>query len=148
MQLLRSLSFALCRRSRSEIAGDRILPITHASEGMGWHMQSMRSIRSDLRVALCCLQGSRCERRDVVGMDDVVRESGMIWFFLEQCFQNRTCLEQASIRFICWIFGFGDCQGIENLCLVVGGVFRGEGLHAVAIGDQTLALRRVFKICV
>jgi hypothetical protein len=43
----------------------------------------MRRIRSDRGISLGGVQGAIGERRHIVGVDDVVRESGMIGLFGE-----------------------------------------------------------------
>src|ERR1700693_569817 len=78
-------------------------------------------------------------------MDDVMRQSWVRRLFGKECLQNRSGLETPGIRFVCGIFGGGERQSVEDLRLVVVGIFCGNLLHGVAIGEQTGGLRSALE---
>jgi hypothetical protein len=78
VQLLRSFVIALCSGHGGDVAVDRILPIAGAGKSMRRHVQGVRRIGRNLGVTTRRIQRARSERRDVVGVNDVVREARVI----------------------------------------------------------------------
>jgi len=60
-------------------------------------VERVRSIGRDRGIPLRRQQSPRCQRRNVVGVDDVMCEAGMFWFLREQGFEDRTGFQPARV---------------------------------------------------
>ena len=78
VQLIYGLTGASGGARRGDVGVDRSLPISKAREGMGGHVQCVRSGGRDLSVVLRGVQGPSSQRRHIVSVDDVVRQSRVI----------------------------------------------------------------------
>src|ERR1700676_4472392 len=119
-----------------------------AGKSVGRHVQRMRCVWGNLRITPSGPKRSRCQRRYVIGVDDVVSEARMFRLLRKQCFENSARLEPAGVSLIRWLFGGGKSERVENLRLVVFRIFRRHLFHGIAIGKQTLALRRALKVAI
>src|SRR5215469_15279089 len=61
------------------VRDDRLLPHTEPSEIMRGHVQRMRDVRRDLRIADCCVQAGLCRLGRIVTVDQIVDDAGVIW---------------------------------------------------------------------
>ena len=84
------LARGLCR---SAIGLDRFLPQAHARERVRRHVQRVRHRRRERRVAARRAQRLLGERRVIVGVNDVVREPGMLRMLLEERLEDRRGLQ-------------------------------------------------------
>jgi len=78
----------LRRCCRSEIGVDRFLPQTEADKNVRGHVQSVRRVWRDFRVAAGCIERERSQSRVVIAMDDVMGEAGMLGMFCKKWFEN------------------------------------------------------------
>ena len=82
-RMQRVIAFVALERhvSRTAVGRRRVLPGADAGEDMRGHVQRMRRGRRDGRVASCRRQTLLCDRRRVVGVDQVMRDARMIRIF-------------------------------------------------------------------
>ena len=104
MQFFCRLTFAPRRRCRRDIAVDGFLPVAHARKGVRWHVQRMRRIRRNFRITPRRHERPSRQRRHVVSMDNVVRQSRMLRLLLEQFLQNRARLQPPRVGLVRGIF--------------------------------------------
>src|SRR6202142_642847 len=81
-------------------------------------------------------------------MDYVMCQSRMRRLLLEQFFEYRSGLEPPSVCFVRGNFRSRNRQRVEDLRLMVFGIFRRDFSHGVAIGDQARSLRRALVVAV
>src|ERR1051326_6392612 len=90
---------------------------------MRWHVQRMRDVGRDLGIALGRLERFFSKRGDIIRMDDVMRQPRMIGLFAEQLLQDCTCLPPRRVGLVGGLVCSSECEGVENLRLVVVGYF-------------------------
>ena len=78
---------------RPAIGVDRFLPEADARERVRRHVQRVRDIRRQRRIAASRAQRLLGERRVIVGVNDVVRETWMFRMFFVERLENGRGLE-------------------------------------------------------
>ena len=111
-------SRGLCRR---DVGVNRLLPGAHARERMRWHVQRVGRGRRNRRIALCRTDGFVSQRRDVVAMNDVVGDAGMIRLTRVQLLEDRARLELIDVGLVAGQRRRGQRQRPENRGLAVLG---------------------------
>ena len=129
VELIVALGGGAGRGGGGEVGGDGFGPRADAGEGVGGHVEGMGGIGCDFGVELGGVEGVGGERGDVVGVDDVVGEAGVIGIIDEEGFEDLTGLELAGVGFVSGRGGSGEGEGVEDCGFFVGGVGCAEGGH-------------------
>ena len=117
-----------------------------ARERVRRHVQRVRCRGRDLGVAARGFDRLGRERRDVVGVNDVVHEAGMIGLGRCQPFEDRARLQQVGVGPVGRIVGRHERHGVEGRSLGIIGVLGGEAGHRVAIGAKPRRLVDLLEI--
>ena len=95
---------------RSVVAFCHFGPEPEASEDMGRHMEGMWHRRRDSDVPPCSRQALFCQLCIIVGMNQVMRDTGVIRIPCKQRFEDACRLLLVGERFIT-----GRCRSIETI---------------------------------
>ena len=120
-------------RDRSEVRTDIVWPQSYPGKNVRRHVQRMRSHGSNLRVAPRRRKSQLRQLRLVVGMDQVVRHSGMVWLDGKQFLQNRCGLLVSREIRILLVGGRKQRKGIKRCRLVIVGVALEDLFHGVGV---------------
>src|SRR5258705_12924842 len=108
---------------RSHVGVDVLLPHAQAGKYMSRHMQGVGGRRRDGRVLFCCSKPFTGQLGAIAGVNDVVRETGMVWMRLEAWFEHSESLPGIADR-ILLPNGGSERQTVE--CL---------GLHVIRVSS-------------
>src|SRR5579864_8903562 len=107
---------------------------------MGWHVQRVRGRGSNLRIAPRCRKSQLSHAGNVVGMNQVVRNSGMLRLNHKQFFKDGGGLLSSRMCGIIIAVGFFQSQGIKCCRLVIVGITAVELLHGFQISVTALVV--------
>ena len=140
VQLFRDRVVFPCGRRRRQVGLDRILPKADARERVGRHVERVRRVRRDLRVAPRRVERARRERRHVEAVNDVVREPGMLGLALELALEDAGGFQLVRVRLVGRQRRLVERQRIEDTRLDIVVVLRRERLHRFFVRDRPRAL--------
>ena len=124
------------------------LPHADAREGVRRHVQRVRRRGRDRRVALRGETRAGSERGDVVGVDDVVRESRVIGLLRPERLEDPPRLDLLRVRLVRRQRRGDERDRVEDLRLRVGRL-RGDELgHRALVRDLARVLVRVLVVVV
>ena len=104
------------------------------------HVERVRRRRRDRRVPPGRLERVIGERRDVVAVDDVVREPRMLRLASEQALEDCARLQPARIRLVRGLLGRGQRQRVEDRRFRIVRIASRQRCHRVAIRHDTRGL--------
>jgi hypothetical protein len=142
MQLVRKLAVRMRRIRGATVGRDRFRPGADARERVRRHVQRMRHGRREGRVAPRGGQRARCERRHVVGVDQVVGQARMVGQPREQPLQRVRRLELQRVGLVGGQRGLRHRERMEDLQLVVLRMGRRQRTHRADVVPESGRLRR------
>src|SRR5208337_4178869 len=129
VQLFTGISLPMCGSPGSQVGCDGVVPHTQASEDMRGHMQRMRSRGSDAGVGSGGCEAAGCELLAVAGMDEVVRDSGVIGILAIERLKQSGGLLLLEMSLVGWRRVGDQRERVKDLCLNVGGICLSEAVH-------------------
>ena len=127
---------------RADVGGDRFLPLTHAREGVRRHVERVRHRRGNVGIGARGGQRLGGQRRHVVGVNDVMRETGMIRVALVERFENLRRLQVLREGLVGGQRRLRDRQRPEDARFHVGLVLAGHQFRGAFVGHHARALGR------
>ena len=127
--------------NRSLVGIDRLHPIAHAREDMRRHVQRVRGVRRDIRIAQCRRQPFLRERREIVGVNEIVGHARMVRMLGKLRFENCSRLQRPGIGLVGRRLTCGEIERVEYLRFIVVGITRREPLERVGQRPDARALR-------
>jgi hypothetical protein len=131
MQLIVGLILRLRHGGRALVGCGRFLPGADAGENVRGHVQRVRCGGRDLGVTLGGGQSLCRDRRVVIGVDEVVRDTRMVRVLLELDFEDRSGSQRRRKCFVGRGLRGRQIDRRENLCLVVLGKALRDSLEGV-----------------
>ncbi len=110
------------------------------------HVQRVRRVGGDLRVAARRLEGVRRKRRHVVAVDDVVRQPGVLRLRLPELLQDCAGFQLIGVRLVGRIRRRRERERVERRGLGVIRVARRKTAHRVPIAQHARALVERIRI--
>src|SRR6476661_4869248 len=94
----------------------------------------------NLAIALGRSYRSRSQRWNVIGVDDVVGQSRMIWILFKKLFQHCSGFELFCVSLIGWVGGSRESQGVKDGSFDILRISGTDASHCVFIRQNTGAL--------
>ena len=102
MQLIGRFLVGLGNPRGVRVRIDRLLPVANAREDVRGHVQGVRRIGRHLRVAPCGRQALLGQRRRVVEVNEIVRDTRMVWLPIPDLLEDRRTLELIGVGLVRW----------------------------------------------
>ena len=122
-------------RGRRQVGVDRFLPEPDPGEGVRRHVERVRRVRRDLRVAPGRIERPRRQRRHVEAVNDVVRQTRMLRLPLELLLEDAGGLQLVRIGLVRRQRGLSQGQRVEDSRLDIVGMAAGQRLHRLFVRD-------------
>ena len=128
-----------------EVGLDRLLPHAQGGEDVRRHMERMRRRRRQRRISPRRRQPFHRDRRVVVGVNDVMHDSGMIGLCRLQLFEDASGFQLTRVGLVAEVDGFEQRKRVEHGRFAVGRVALVQPRHGggVAFGPHLLVDRPV-----
>ncbi len=123
---------------RLQVGLNIFLPQSEPREDVRRHVHGVRRRRSDRCIGTCGRQGRRGQLRIVAGVNDVVRQPGMIRVFLEERQQDGNGFLVVRQRGVIRWRRCQQRQRVEGARFHVLGIFLVELAHRVRVGGDAL----------
>ncbi len=128
------------RARRGGVGVDRFLPVAEAGEDVRRHVERVRRIGRDIRIRLGCVETMLGDRRRIVGVDEIVGDTGMTRLRGENLAQDRRRLQLVGEALVGRRGGDGERQGVVDLRFPIVGIASGQLLHRLQIGKDAAAM--------
>ena len=131
---------------RQQVRLDRVLPVTEHREDVRGHVQGMWRRRRDLGIAAGGREPAHGQRREVIGVDNVVGDARMVGLLDEHLLENRSRLELPHVRLVSVIYRLVEGERVEDRPFGILGIAEIDLLHRRLISAgpwQMTALVRV-----
>src|ERR1051326_429330 len=92
----------LRRCLRCHVRLDRLLPEAEAGEDMRGHVQRVRDGWSNPGITARRIECQLCKRRGIVGVNEVMGHSRMLWLIRKNFIENTRSLFFSRIGFVSW----------------------------------------------
>ncbi len=148
MQLLTHIPGRVRGRTGRLIRRDRIVPVTQPREDVRGHVQSVRRGRRDLRVCPCSAQPPWGQLGAVIGMDQVVRKTGVLRQPAVQRLEDLRRALLVGVRTVGRRRRRNECQGVEDLRFDILGIAPRDIRHCMLIRQGSGGVRQAIRVAI
>src|ERR1700761_4123842 len=105
------------------------------------HVQCVRSVRGNIRIAQCRRQSLLCERREIVSVNEIVGHSRMVRMLGKLRFENRSRLQCPGKSLVGRRLTCREIKRVEYQCFIVVLITRRKPFIGVGQRSDAIALQ-------